>query len=114
MPANLPTRREPIFSTYRGAYLNAVQCRMARAALGLSVRALAKLAQVSPTTVTRLEYGDELKPRTVLALQHALEAAGVILIEADEANGAGPGVRLRDGLDKACVRPDASYRGSSG
>lgn len=68
------------------------QCRMARAALGLGVRELAEAAQVSPSTVTRLEAGDELKPRTVEAVQRALEDAGVIFI--DE-NGEGPGVRLR-------------------
>ena len=92
--AELTTRRRPASSPDKGPYLNAVQCRMARAALGLSVRSLAKAAQVSPGTVTRLEYGEDLKPRTVRALQHALEAAGVVLIEEDEASGAGPGVRL--------------------
>jgi transcriptional regulator with XRE-family HTH domain len=70
----------------------ASQCRMARSALGIGVRELASLAQVSPTTVSRIEAGDELKPRTVAAIRQALEAAGVIFI--DE-NGEGPGVRLR-------------------
>ncbi|SOC15296.1 Helix-turn-helix domain-containing protein [Stappia indica] len=72
--------------------MNAAQCRMARAALGLGIREVADLAKVSPTTVTRLERGEELKPRTVEAIRAALEAAGVIFI--DE-NGEGPGVRLR-------------------
>ncbi|WP_263625553.1 helix-turn-helix domain-containing protein [Stappia indica] len=65
---------------------------MARAALGLGIREVADLAKVSPTTVTRLERGEELKPRTVEAIRAALEAAGVIFI--DE-NGEGAGVRLR-------------------
>lgn len=65
---------------------------MARAALQLGVRELADLAKVSPTTITRLEGGEELKPRTVEAIQRALEEAGVIFV--DE-NGEGPGVRLR-------------------
>lgn len=65
---------------------------MARAALQLGVRELADLAKVSPTTVTRLEAGEDLKPRTIEAVQHALEVAGVIFV--DE-NGEGPGVRLR-------------------
>ncbi|MCA1298501.1 helix-turn-helix domain-containing protein [Stappia indica] len=72
--------------------MNAAQCRMARAALGLGIREVADLAKVSPTTVTRLERGEELKPRTVEAIRAALEAAGVIFI--DE-NGEGAGVRLR-------------------
>ena len=72
--------------------MQAIQSKMARAALGLGVRDLAGLAGVSPDTVARLERGDELKPRTVEAIRAALEAAGVIFI--DE-NGEGPGVRLR-------------------
>jgi transcriptional regulator with XRE-family HTH domain len=69
-----------------------VQCKMARAALGLGVRELAATAKVSIDTVARFERGDELKERTIEALQHALEAAGVEFI--DE-NGGGPGVRVR-------------------
>lgn len=65
---------------------------MARAALQLGVRELADLAKVSPTTITRLEGGEELKPRTVEAIQRALEEAGVIFVAE---NGEGPGVRLR-------------------
>jgi transcriptional regulator with XRE-family HTH domain len=66
-----------------------VQCRMARAALGLGVRELAAAAKVSIDTVARFERGDELKERTIEALQRALEAAGVEFI-----NGGKPGVRL--------------------
>jgi len=72
--------------------MNAAQCRMARSALQLGVRELADSAQVSPTTIVRLEAGEELKPRTVAAIRAALEAAGVIFVES---NGEGPGVRLR-------------------
>ncbi len=72
--------------------MNAAQCRMARSALQLGVRELADSAQVSPTTIVRLEAGEELKPRTVAAIRAALETAGVIFV--DE-NGEGPGVRLR-------------------
>jgi transcriptional regulator with XRE-family HTH domain len=66
-----------------------VQCRMARAALGLGVRELAAAAKVSIDTVARFERGDELKQRTIDALQRALEAAGV-----EFTNGDQPGVRL--------------------
>ncbi|MCY1708404.1 helix-turn-helix domain-containing protein [Pannonibacter sp. SL95] len=69
-----------------------VQCKMARVALGIGVRELAELAKVAPATISRLERGDELKPRTVDAIRAALETAGVIFI--DE-NGEGPGVRLK-------------------
>ena len=70
--------------------MNAAQCRMARAALQLGVRELADAAGVSPTTITRLERGDALYPRTVAAIRAALEAAGV-----EFTNGEAPGVRLR-------------------
>jgi len=74
--------------------LDAAQCRMARAALQLGVRDLAAAAEVSPTTITRLERGESLYARTVDAIRTALEAAGVEFIEE---NGGGPGVRLRVG-----------------
>jgi transcriptional regulator with XRE-family HTH domain len=67
----------------------ALQCRMARAALGWGVRELAAAAKVSTDTVARFERGDELKERTIDALQRALEAAGI-----EFTNGDQPGVRL--------------------
>ncbi len=72
--------------------MNAAQCRMARAALQLGVRELADAAKVSPSTITRLEAGEELKDRTVDAIRAALETAGVEFIAE---NGGGPGVRLK-------------------
>ena len=68
-----------------------IQSKMARTALGLGVRDLAALAKVSPDTIARLERGEELKPRTVEAIQTALESAGVEFIAE---NGGGAGVRL--------------------
>jgi transcriptional regulator with XRE-family HTH domain len=72
--------------------MSPVQCRMARAALGLGVREVAAAAKVSTDTVARFERGEDLKERTIEALQRTFEAAGVEFI--DE-NGGGPGVRLR-------------------
>jgi transcriptional regulator with XRE-family HTH domain len=65
---------------------------MARAALNLGVRDLAHAAKVSPTTISRVERGEALFPRTLAAIRSALEAAGVEFIAE---NGGGPGVRLR-------------------
>ena len=45
-----------------------VQCRMARAALDLGIRELARSAKVSIDTITRFERGDPLKERTVEAI----------------------------------------------
>ncbi|ROQ01133.1 helix-turn-helix protein [Stella humosa] len=72
----------------------AVQCKMARAALGMGVRDLAAAAAVSPDTIARLERGETLYPRTIAAIRNALEAAGVEFIAE---NGGGAGVRLRKG-----------------
>jgi transcriptional regulator with XRE-family HTH domain len=71
----------------------AVQCKMARAALGIGVRELAEMAKVSPDTIARLERGEVLRERTLADIRAALEAAGVLFIEQ---NGGGAGVRLRD------------------
>lgn len=65
---------------------------MARAATGLGVRDLAKLAGVSPDTVARLERGEDLRTATVEVIRAALEAAGVEFIPE---NGGGAGVRLK-------------------
>lgn len=56
----------------------------------LSVRDLAKLAHVATGTIVRLEAGETLQPRTVDAIRHALEKAGV-----EFTNGNKPGVRLK-------------------
>ena len=74
--------------------LLAVQCKMARAALGWGVADLAKAAGVSINTVSRFENGHDAHGGTRRLLRGALDAAGVIFIES---NGNGPGVRLRKG-----------------
>jgi hypothetical protein len=51
---------------------------------------LAAMAKVATGTITRLEAGEELKPRTLDAIQAAFEKAGV-----EFTNGDAPGVRLR-------------------
>jgi predicted transcriptional regulator len=70
--------------------INAKQCRMARAALQISVRELATMAKVATDTITRLEAGKRLKPRTVEAVQLALEKVGIEFIDGDK-----PGVRVK-------------------
>ena len=71
------------------------QCRMSRAALGLGVRDLAQIADVSPNTIARLERGESLHRRTLHHLRGALEAEGVLLLADGESSGwGGSGVRL--------------------
>lgn len=63
---------------------------MARAALGLGVRDLAKLADVSQDTISRLERGEALKLSTRLKIRTALESAGVAFLDEN-----GGGVKLK-------------------
>src|ERR1035441_6337900 len=89
-----------------------VQCRMARAALGLGVRELAAAAKVSIDTVARFERGDELKVRTIDALQRALEAAGV-----EFTNGDQPGVRITRAVAErsaAVAKPSTKAKAARG
>jgi DNA-binding XRE family transcriptional regulator len=72
--------------------MNAVQLKMARAALGLTVRDAATLGNVSHDTIVRIEKGETVKPSTIDAIRSALEEAGVEFIAE---NGGGAGVRLK-------------------
>lgn len=72
---------------------------MARAALGLGVRDLARSAGVAINTVTRFERGEEVLPRTLEAMRSTLESAGVTFLAAGELVDGGPGVRLRKTAD---------------
>jgi transcriptional regulator with XRE-family HTH domain len=85
--------RQP--KSQQGSEMLPVQCKMARVALGLGVRDLAKLANVSTDTIARLERGEALKDRTLADIRAALEGAGVEFIPE---NGSGAGVRLRKGV----------------
>ncbi|MCK5908512.1 MAG: transcriptional regulator, partial [Caulobacter sp.] len=68
--------------------------------LGWSQPALAAASGLSLPTIVRME-GQQGPGRSaaanVAAVQRALENAGVVFIAADEASGAGPGVRLKHG-----------------
>ena len=82
--------------------LPAAQIRAARALLGWSQPALAKESGVSLPTIVRME--SQLGPgrssaANVDAVRRALEKAGVLFLEADDANAVGPGVRLRQDRD---------------
>ena len=72
--------------------ITGAQLRMARAAVRLGVRDLARLAQISPTTVTRAEADLPVNKTVIAAIERALEASGIEFIPE---NGGGPGVRLK-------------------
>lgn len=70
------------------------QIASARVLVGMSQPELAKAANISVPTLRRMEASpSEVKglPNNVLAVQAALEAAGILFIQP---NGAGAGVRL--------------------
>ncbi len=79
------------------------QARMARAALKLGVRDVAKAAKISPATLSRVEADQGANASTLAAIRAALEAAGVEFIEE---NGGGPGVRLRKGGAPHAIDPE--------
>jgi transcriptional regulator with XRE-family HTH domain len=66
-----------------------LQLRLARFALGLGVRDLAALAEVSPTTITRyeLDRGD-IHGAILDRLQHKLEDRGIVFVDADRSGSA--------------------------
>ena len=72
------------------------QIRAARTLAGLGQLELAERAGVGIATIRRIEgAGDEISgtAQTIVRIQRALEAAGIVFIEQDEKYG--PGVRLK-------------------
>jgi transcriptional regulator with XRE-family HTH domain len=76
--------------------ISGLQVKLARTALGLSVRDLAEKADVNFNTVSRFENGAGVHARTVAILERTLAEAGIEFIPEGAASaGGGPGVRLR-------------------
>lgn len=57
--------------------ITSTQCRMARAAVRLTVAELADAAQVGRSTIMRFEHGDDVLPAIGAAIQAALERSGI-------------------------------------
>ena len=73
--------------------LSPAQIRMARAALGISVRVLAERARVADSTIHRFEANKGgLQASTLDRLQVALEEQDIVFVPADAVGG--PGVRF--------------------
>jgi hypothetical protein len=78
---------------------------MARAALALGVRDLARMADMSPNTIARLEAGAHMHRRTLEFVRGVLESAGVVFIDAGAKSFVGgEGVRLGQGPQSAYAR----------
>ena len=78
--------------------ISSAQVRMARAALRWSVRELAERAGITANTVSRYENGADALGETLTRIERVLEEGGVIFENEDEFRG--PGVRLRDRLQR--------------
>lgn len=77
--------------------VSAIQIRAGRALLGWSQLVLADRAGVSPITIKRLERSDDTldaRYSTVMQVQGALEAAGVMFLPPGD--GYAHGVQLRE------------------
>ena len=76
--------------------LSAEVIRAARGLLGINQTDLARRAKVGVATVKRVEGSDEslrVTVETLLRLQRALEAAGILFVPQDDAHG--PCVRFK-------------------
>jgi transcriptional regulator with XRE-family HTH domain len=75
--------------------VTSAQVRMARAALGWTVRDLAKATGLHRNTITNIEVNRYVgDPESLALIERVLRAAGIEFINED---GGGPGVRLRKG-----------------
>lgn len=74
-----------------------MQARAARAILQLGVREVAKLADVTPNTVSRVEQEDigvrGPNPVTVHAIRRVYEEQGIVFLGEGETTSGGAGVR---------------------
>ena len=64
--------------------MNALQCRMARAALRENVGQTAQRANVTPECVYKIESGQRIRDADKIALQQAFESLGLIFYENGE------------------------------
>jgi transcriptional regulator with XRE-family HTH domain len=75
--------------------MSPTQCRMARAALGLSISDLAAASGIRAMTLSRFERGANCYASTVGKLRSALEDRGAAFVATGEASlNGGEGVRL--------------------
>ncbi len=93
--------------------MTAEQLRMARALLRISVRELAKLANVDKNTVTGLESGAKGQAATIVRLTEALQSRGVLFIPALEGIH-GAAVSMRWGIEPPAVPHDDEEAGDDG
>ncbi len=75
--------------------ISASQLRMARSALGWTLKELANKAKVHINTVSRCEAGYEVMTGTLQRIESVFRSEGVVFLEDDDVSGAG--IRLKRG-----------------
>lgn len=76
------------------------QIRAARALVGWTAAKLAERSRLSVPTIQRAEQAADvpnMKTTNLLAVQRALEAAGVVFLDPGDTRDGGPGVRFTKG-----------------
>ncbi len=63
--------------------MNYIQCKMARAGLGWSVKKLGEIANVTPNTVSRYENNKDAYTSTANKLRKALESSNRVRFEGE-------------------------------
>jgi transcriptional regulator with XRE-family HTH domain len=88
------------------------QLRMARAALGMTVREIEKKTGVNKNTVVRYEGGREILSGALQRLETLFLDAGVIFLEADEAGREGIRVHPMPNTKRAKIPVRTSRKSS--
>ena len=78
--------------------MQSIHLRMARAALGWTVRDLENKSKINKNTISRYEAGREVLSGTIDKLEKVLESAGITFIQEDDLGG--PGIRMQKALAK--------------
>jgi transcriptional regulator with XRE-family HTH domain len=74
--------------------MNPMQCRMARAALGIGVSDLAQMTNIDSGTISRFEAGEPLGERAIETLLVTFQSSGIVFLDGAYSGSGGPGVRL--------------------
>lgn len=85
---------------YHTTMITGRQIRAARVLIGWSVEELTRQSGVSYATIHRIEHADgapNVRMTSLVAIQHALEQAGVIFLSPGQHAAGGEGVRMRGG-----------------
>lgn len=84
---------------YKAAMITGSQIRAARALVGWTTQTLAERSGVHYATLSRAEQSEGVpntRAQTLMAVQGALEAAGVEFLNGNYSGRGGPGVRLME------------------